>query len=497
MKKFIALALLAVMMLTCLVACNKDEDVSVGDGSSTSTTSGSTDAEKDWKDAETGKYVPKHEVRKAEYVNKTFTVAVRGGDGTYSSDDFTTNSTMYGELIDNAVKTRNEKVEELYGVKLEVVKEQNINELILNDCSSGTGLYDLIMPTLPSLSSLARQDYLIDLSTLENFYKDAPWYSQNCTEAFSFNNKIYFTTGDLTILPKVCTPSILFNKEMASKNDLGDLYSLVDNKEWTFDKMIEMAQKVAVIGDPSTPDADNNIYGMVTGYADSISFFGSSGEKICDKDAQDMPMLSIGSTERSINIAQKILETLSGGHGQWLVYAQECPTPIWETSFAIFYEGRALFRPSAFSATTKLRTRSQIEFGILPMPLMDFTQEQYRSYCTTGETVGFAIPTSAKDPEFSAYMLEAYSAWAKNYITPAYYEVNLRYKDTRDDESQRMLDIIFDNIVYDMGECYDFGGMKNMFMTLTQNGSSDIVSSLEAVKSQAQEAIDQMKQDLS
>ena len=77
------------------------------------------------------------------------------------------------------------------------------------------------------------------------------------------------------------------------------------------------------------------------------------------------------------------------------------------------------------------------------------------------------------------------------------YEVNLRYKDTRDDESQRMLDIIFDNIVYDMGECYDFGGMKNMFMTLTQNGSSDIVSSLEAVKSQAQEAIDQMKQDLS
>ena len=140
MKQFIALALLAVMMLTCLVACNKDEDFSLGDGSSTSTTSGSTDAEKDWKDAETGKYVPKHEVRKAEYVNRTFTVAVRGGDGTYSSDDFTTNSTMYGELIDNAVKTRNEKVEELYGVKLEVVKEQNINELILNDCSSGTGL---------------------------------------------------------------------------------------------------------------------------------------------------------------------------------------------------------------------------------------------------------------------------------------------------------------------------------------------------------------------
>ena len=129
MKKFIALALLAVMMLTCLVACNKDEDFSLGDGSSTSTTSGSTDAEKDWKDAETGKYVPKHEVRKAEYVNRTFTVAVRGGDGTYSSDDFTTNSTMYGELIDNAVKTRNEKVEELYGVKLEVVRQRRDDQI--------------------------------------------------------------------------------------------------------------------------------------------------------------------------------------------------------------------------------------------------------------------------------------------------------------------------------------------------------------------------------
>ena len=89
-------------------------------------------------------------------------------------------------------------------------------------------------------------------------------------------------------------------------------------------------------------------------------------------------------------------------------------------------------------------------------------------------------------------MIEACSAWAKNYITTAYYEVNLRYRDLRDNESEEMLDIIFDNIVYDIGQCYNFGGFTTMFYELTQNRSADIVSNIESRKTQAQEKIDEL-----
>lgn len=487
MKRFSAIFVLLALTLTCLVACQGGED-EISSNESLGEVVATEYVNSD------GNYVPGHEVK--DMKDKTFTIIVRGASaGTYQSDDFTTDSELYGELLNEAVQKRNDMVEELYNVTLNVVKSDSITSDILLDCQSSLGSYDAIMPTLSSLSTLAGEGYLFDLKTLDNFDENAPWYDQNCSEAFSINDQLYFTTGDITILNKVNTPSILFNKEMAKKYfPEEDFYQLARDKQWTFDKLVESAKEVAYMATPDGSYSDDNIYGMVTSYADSSGFYGSSGELICGKDSDDLPYLAIGSTQRSTTIAQKVLETMSEGSGTWLIFAQECEEPIWDTSFAVFYEGRALFRPSAFSATTKLRSLSQIEFGVLPMPLMDETQTEYFSYCGSGETAGIAIPICAQDPEFSAYMIEAYSAWAKNFITKAYYEVNLRYRDLRDDESEEMLDVIFGNIVYDIGECYNFGGLLTMFDELTRDRSTAIASSLEAKKQQAQTDIDELKE---
>ena len=439
---------------------------------------------------ENGNYVPRHEV--TDFDGREFTIIVRGpAFGTYQSDDFTTSSELYGQLIETAVQKRNDAVEKIYNVTLNVVKSDTINEDIRLDCASNLGTYDAIMPNLTYLARLSGDGYLHDLTTLKNFDTEAPWYDQNCSEAFSFYNQLYFTTGDITILNKVNTPSILFNKEMMNKLYEEDLYQLVRDKKWTFDKMIELAKGANNIVTSDGSYSDENTYGMVTAYGDTIMFYGASGEKICEKDASDLPILSIGTTERSTNIARKVLETMT--KSEWIIHAQECDDPIWETSFEIFYDGRALFRPSYFSATTKLRSRSNIEFGIVPVPLMDETQEEYYSYCLTDQTAGIAIPVSAQDPEFSAYMIDAYSAYAKNYLTTAYYDVNLMYKDIRDEQSAEMLDVIFGNIVYDIGECYNFGEIATMFQQLTADKSVDFVSNLQSKESVAQSDIDELK----
>ncbi len=482
MKRLISIFLVVVLALGVLVAC--------GDSNETSSLTVNDVQTDEFKDAN-GNYVPRHEV--VDLNGREFTIIVRGASaGTYQSDDFTTESEMYGDLIETAVRTRNDKVESLYNVTLNVVKSDDINNDIMLDCTSNLGTYDAIMPTLNYLSKLSIDAFLHDLKSIENFDEEAPWYDQNCSEAFSFNDQLYFTTGDITILNKVNTPSILFNKEMVAKyfSDI-DFYQLVREKKWTFDTMVEYARQVSNIVTNDGSYSDDNTYGMVTAYGDALLFYGASGEKICNKDDEDLPYLSIGTNERSTKISRKILETLT--RSNWLVHAQECADPIWDTSFEVFYEGRALFRPSYFSATTKLRSRSNIEFGILPVPLMDETQDEYYSYCSTSQTVGIAIPVSAKDPEFSAYMIEAYSAWAKNYLTTAYYDVNLMYKDIRDEESAEMLNIIFDNIVYDIGECYDFGGLSSMFHEMVAEKSVDFVSTLESKKSAAQTKIDELK----
>lgn len=487
MKRCISILVLIALALTVLTACNGGKETE-----NSGIISGGSSGNGEYRDSN-GNYVPNHKVQ--DMGGRTFTIIVRGPVfGTYQSEDFTTESTLYGDLLNEAVKKRNDKVAELYNVTLDVIRSDSINDDIRLDCTSNLGTYDAIMPTLPALAGFAAEEYLVDLRTLKNFDQNAPWYAQRCSEAFSFGGKLYFTTGDITILNKVNTPSILFNKEMAKTYDMPDLYKLVEDKQWTFDKMVELAKQVNKITTSDGSYSTENIYGMVSGHGDAASFYGASGETICRKDADDLPYLSIGASDRSITIAQKILETYKSAN--WVIYAEDFKDKvkdIWETSFEVFYNGRALFRPSAFSATTKLRSRSNIVFGILPMPLMDETQDQYYSYCGTGETAGIAIPTCAEDPEFSAYMIEAYSAWAKNYITTAYYDVNLKYKDVRDDESEAMLDIIFDNIVYDIGECYNFGGVYSIFKNLVATKSADIVSSLESKKSEAEKKIEELK----
>lgn len=483
MKRFVTLLLLFVMLLTCLVSCKGGED------NSGSMSLGET-SQSEYQDAE-GNYVPRHEVK--DFEGKEFSIIVRGpAYGTYQSDDFTTESELYGELIDDAVKRRNDTVERLYGITINVTRSDKVYNDVLLDCQSNLGTYDAVMPSLSELSRFASDGYLYELTSLNNFDINAPWYDKNCTEAFSIGNKVYFTTGDITILNKVNTPSILFNKEMASKYfPEEDFYQLVRDNKWTFDKLIESAKTVNSIATPDGSYSDENIYGMVAAYGDPAIFYGASGELIADKDENDFPVLTIGKTERSVTLAQKILQVFN--EADWIIYAQECADPIWETSFAIFYEGRALFRPSVFSATTKLRSLSQIEFGVLPTPLIDETQTKYNSYCTTGATAGIAIPICAQDPEYSAYIIEACSAWAKNYLTTAYYEVNLRYRDLRDDESEEMLDIIFDNIVYDVGQCYDFGGYSSMMSQLAQSRSSDVASAIESRKNEAEAKIQDLK----
>jgi len=58
-------------------------------------------------------------------------------------------------------------------------------------------------------------------------------------------------------------------------------------------------------------------------------------------------------------------------------------------------------------------------------------------------------------------ILEDLSAESRYTLQPAYYEINLRGKYARDDESQEMLDIILSNTAHDIGNVYDFGSFSS------------------------------------
>lgn len=495
MKKTIRLlsVLLLLAMTLTFAACesNVTDSGATSDGGNVSgngTSSGDISGSEDDSDAkykdENGNYRPLIGVLD-EYKGRTFTVVVRSElYGTYQSDDFTTKTggnggIDYGDTFYTQVAARNDMVEELYGVTLEVAKIDNPRQAIEEDAQTGARAYDAaVIHVVEDAAPLAQADLLANLYGLSNFDANAPWWDASANEAYSIGEKLYFTTGDITIMNKANTWCILFNKQMITDYNLEDPYKLFKEGTWTFDKLAEMASTVHnvtdYVADMTNPDA---VYGMVTAYGDALEFYGGAGMTLCDKDAENNPSLAFGASEQSVSLAETILTRLRDAN--WKVYAQTAGVGM-QPAFELFWSGRALFRPSGFTAVTKCRSLAKMAFGILPMPKMFETQEEY--YTTSHGTFAACVPKNCADPEFSAYMLDAYAAGAKNYITPAYVEVNLLGKSLRDDESEEILYYIYSHILYDVGRIYNFGQVSAIMTNLAKSSSVDVTSTLESVR---------------
>ena len=96
------------------------------------------------------------------------------------------------------------------------------------------------------------------------------------------------------------------------------------------------------------------------------------------------------------------------------------------------------------------------DYGFLPVPKYDETCEKYYTMVGAGNHMP-CIPKTTSDPERTSIILEALAAEGYRTVIPAYYEVALQRKYTRDTESADMLDIIKDGRVFDIGY-YFLGG---------------------------------------
>ena len=91
-------------------------------------------------------------------------------------------------------------------------------------------------------------------------------------------------------------------------------------------------------------------------------------------------------------------------------------------------------------------------------------------------------------------MIDVLSAGGKEYIATAYYDQILKNKDALSDSSKEIdiLDLIFENIVYDVGYVYGLEGLSSLHSTLITNKSTDIVSQLESIRGQVTEKINEI-----
>jgi len=503
-------SLLCLLMISSLllVSCKTDPNTSKDETSkstdNSSVTSGPGSNVKGWNGE---RWVSETiDPNKYKGQNKKWRVLILGSSyGTYSSREFTYSEedVLQSDVINDAAGRKNDYIKETYGVEIVPVLAENtesekIMTLIRNDLDANAGAYDAVMPYMTSMASIAAEGRLVDMASTDYRGVDLtkiidlsmPWWDQGSISELAIRDKVFFATGDITLLNKVCSMAVVFNKDIITENGFENPYELVDQGKWTLEKMYEMGKAFTkdADGDGKMTHMDN--WGMSSSYGDIVGFYASTGNKIIALDGNREPVLAMNGTQQ-IGVATKILEKLIDR--SWLIHAQELDTTDaerWNLSLAIFGEGRALFRTSAFSAVEKLKMNFSVNYGIVPMPKINEEQDKYYSYVSDNGTVSaIAILDSAPDVEFSAYMIEVNAVEGKNYLTPAYYDRVLKKQAAQDEETVRMLDLIFSNTIYDVGRIYNFADINTKLNKLVENSSTDIASTLDAAKSAIEQAI--------
>nr|MBQ4318442.1 hypothetical protein [Clostridia bacterium] len=153
-----------------------------------------------------------------------------------------------------------------------------------------------------------------------------------------------------------------------------------------------------------------------------------------------------------------------------------------------FDSGRGLFYMVPLSLASYFRT-TEIDFGIIPMPKYDEAQENYISLNWSGY---MGVPVTANSTEMIGMAVELLSYYNDKLVMPVFYDVLLGQKIARDEESIRMLDLIFGNTVYDLG--INFGLYRYLYETVNQGG--DFVSYYESKRETAEKYVDDFMEAL-
>lgn len=353
-----------------------------------------------------------------------------------------------GDVVNDAVYKRNAQVSEKYDMVFSMTKSSsdNYETDAVNTILAGDDAYDLVLPHPRAAFVYANQGLFADWNTMLPYVDlEADYWDQDARENLSINHKLYVMTGDISHASMGAADVMLFNKRLLESYNLEAPYQLVLDGKWTYDKFEEMvlAAKEDVNGD-GVMDKDTDLYGYVTQkWIGPIEALYTAGERVLTKDADDMPVISIYN-ENTINVFNWYFG---------LVDSENCYLQTegnsWDSGFiSIFMSGRALFIDINMDDVITMREMDD-DFGIIPWP----KPSESADYCTNVDACEnmFGVPITTSDYERTSIILESLARIGNAEVIPAYYEIALQTKFTRDAESVQMLDIIKQARVYDLG----------------------------------------------
>jgi len=471
MKKTLSVLLILAALLPAFTACADNS----GEAAANNTPSAQSDTAPTASAKEEETRYTANIPEGTDYSGKTFTVLAYPQDvGIWSDVDWSAEE-MNGEAINDAVYTRTLNTESKLNVNIDVqyLDGYGNSTMIQQSVTAQDNAYQLATNTLMATFTMSQSGLLAELNdyaaqgTLD---LGAAWWDQNCINDLSIAHKNYMLTGDIGTMYKKSIGAIMFNKAILGDYQLEDPYALMENGQWTVDKMVEMGTKVSDDLNGDGVMDTNDRYGLIC-FCDmmGLAFIGC-GVEMAAKDENDVPAVTIYS-EKSVSVVDKLAALMYDENLSWS-WSKAGLTE--DTAFSMYQQDQSLFYYGELHAVATMRSMDS-PFGVLPMPKYDETQANYYHCVNPNVASVYFIPITNIEYAMTGHIMDTLGAESKNELTPAYYDVTLIGKVSRDAESAASLDIIISTIRYDIGYLSGIG-ISNMLNTMANAFNTDLAS---------------------
>lgn len=464
--KLCSFTLLAILLLGTIVSCKpsndppvKTEDLNQGE----QTTEPPADNNYDPEAAPT----PYME----DFGSYNFRVLTRGS-GLWTSDDIT--GDMTGSVLAQAVFNRNEVVSNRYHFSITETKDNNWTDTARVLGAAGQDAYDMWSFRMNDMPTFGQEGYIWNLNEIKWMNLDAAYYDQSTRKSGSFANHLFFITGDLLYLDDLATHCIYFNVDLWNNFELTEidgqnLYQIVEDKKWTLDKMLEFSREATKDKDGNDVMDKKDYWGFCFQNADILALNVSANNDLLTKDDQDVFVLN--RSMKQVDDLQKIMSFLNSG----------CSVGRdWKES--VFTQGTQLFQLSQVMEAVNYKADG-INFGMVPYPMIDSNQQEYRSFITTYGSNCITICKSVKDVNKTASIIELLSYQSRQTVTPKLNEYLFEGRVTNNAEDVDMLNIVLSNKAYELCYLWSTGSLYSTMISLNSANSQDIASSLENCES--------------
>ena len=485
MKRFIS-ALLTLSLLAA-TACGSGGDAA--DGTTTASQNDTTTE---------APAVSEYTKPDVNYNGKTFTVASFNFDMAYVIARYTmiSHEEETGDSLNDAIVDMTRKVEDDLGVKLELypleTADRNTTDKLNRIIAAGDDEVQAAFPLTVALTKLlANPTMLTDLQSIPTLDLSHSWWDAKSVEEYTIGGKSYAAIGDICFFMK-CAPIVdFFNKKLISENKLDDPYKLVEDGKWTVDKLIEMSRAAASdLNGNQQVDPEEDVFGFMC-EASSLRYMLDGAGVDYSRGKDDKIEITFYS-DKVASIVEKVVPfirdkqtTIFAGdyYGSYASAFTDLMQPAFMNNRVLFYSNQ-LLQALDFRAM-------DADFGILPLPKADESQENYYSTTNTWWRDNLVVPVTNGDLEMTGHVLDAMGYYSQQLVTPAFIDTTINGKSIRDTEAGEMVKLIYETQVYDIAMLFDWGKVYTLVDDMVNRSSTNLASEYAAIKESITSAMKQ------